>query len=71
MSSLIWKFKNSQVVIGGDFNSIILDEKKGGIQHLFRSSLEFKAWIEEQGLIGIPLRMTHSHGITEDRVLIS
>ena len=57
LSSLFLKFKEFRIVIGGHFNSIIsLEEKRGGLQYLSRSSLDFKAWIVDQGLFNIPIK---------------
>ena len=48
VSSLFSKYKDNIIALGGDFNTIIsLDEKRGGIQHLSRSSLDFKGWIDK------------------------
>ena len=57
LSSLFWKYKEARIVIGGDFNSIIsLNEKRGGLAQLSRSSLHFLNWIVDQGLIDIPIK---------------
>ena len=39
----------------GDFNEVLeLDERKGGISHTI-SIREFRDWVEELGLIDLPL----------------
>lgn len=44
LSIVISEFKDSPIILGGDFNTIIsLDEKVGGIQHLSLSTFEFKS----------------------------
>lgn len=56
LSSVISKLKDSPIILGGDFNSILsLDEKVGGNQHLSLSSIEFKLWIDKLSLLEIPL----------------
>ena len=47
LSPILLSYKDSHIVIGEDFNTIVsLDEKVGGLQHLFLASLEFKEWID-------------------------
>ena len=56
LSTVITEFKDSPMILGGDFNTILsLDEKVGGTQHLFLSAIKFKLWIDKNSLLEIPL----------------
>lgn len=55
LSTVISKFKDSPIILGGDFNTILsLNEKVGGIQQLSPSSIEFKLWVDKLSLLEIP-----------------
>ena len=55
LSTIITEYKDSQIILGGDFNKILsLNEKVGGTQHLSLSSREFKLWIDKFSLLEIP-----------------
>ena len=55
LGSVISEHKDSPIVLGGDFNTILsLNEKVGGAQNLSLSSTEFKSWIDEFNLLEIP-----------------
>lgn len=56
LSFVFPKHKNSPILVGGDFNTILnLDEKVGSSQHLSHSSLDFKSWIGKHNMIDVPM----------------
>ncbi len=55
ISMVLLEYKDSLIILGGDFNTIVsLDEKVGGSQHLTLSSIDFKLWIDKHCLLEIP-----------------
>ena len=54
ISKVISEYKDSPIILGGDFNTILsLDEKVGGIHHMTSSSVDFKLWIDQNRLLEI------------------
>ena len=55
LNTVIAKHKDTPIILGGDFNTILsLDEKVGGNRHLSLASIEFKNWIDKLRMLEIP-----------------